>query len=187
VITLHTLGETHLSDDSGRPLGGAATQRRTLALLSVLAIAGDAGLSRDKLVGLLWPRAEEERARHSLTQGLYAARRALQCDDLFVTSTSAIRLDFDRIACDARTFESLLAQGELEAAAGVYGGPFLDGFFLSGSPEFDQWSAAQRDRLQGLLVQALEQLATRAEEADDFARAADWRRRLVACAPLASS
>ncbi|HTK49565.1 MAG TPA: BTAD domain-containing putative transcriptional regulator [Gemmatimonadaceae bacterium] len=187
MITLHTLGETHLSDDSGRPLGGAATQRRTLALLSVLAIAGDAGLSRDKLVGLLWPRAEEERARHSLTQGLYAARRALQCDDLFVTSTSAIRLDFDRIACDARTFESLLAQGELEAAAGVYGGPFLDGFFLSGSPEFDQWSAAQRDRLQGLLVQALEQLATRAEEAEDFARAADWRRRLVACAPLDSS
>ena len=187
VITLHTLGETHLSDDSGRPLGGAATQRRTLALLSVLAIAGDAGLSRDKLVGLLWPRAEEERARHSLTQGLYAARRALQSDDLFVTTTSAIRLDFDRIACDARTFESLLEQGELDAAVAAYGGPFLDGFFLSGSPEFDQWSAAQRDRLQGLLVQALDQLATRAEETDDFARAADWRRRLVASSPLDSA
>jgi DNA-binding SARP family transcriptional activator len=187
VITLHTLGETYLSDELGRPLGGAATQRRTLALLSVLAVSGDAGLSRDKIVGLLWPRAEEERARHSLTQGMYAARRALGVNDLFDASAGVIRLDFERIACDVRAFESLLERGDLEDAVAAYTGPFLDGFFLSGSPEFEQWSAAQRDRLQGLLVQALDRLATRAEEMDEHGRAVEWRRRLVGLLPLDSA
>ena len=48
-----------------------------LTLLSLLAVAGDGGLSRDKIIGLLWSETDAERARHSLTQTLYAARRAL--------------------------------------------------------------------------------------------------------------
>ena len=64
--------------------GAAASQRRTLALLSVLAVAGPLGMSRDKLVALFWPEADSERGRHALTQALYSARRVLHCDDLFV-------------------------------------------------------------------------------------------------------
>jgi DNA-binding SARP family transcriptional activator len=41
-----------------------------LALLSVLAVAGLLGTSRDKLVALVWPDADSEHARHALTQGL---------------------------------------------------------------------------------------------------------------------
>ena len=55
MLRLHTFGGVHVTDGKGQPLSGAATQRRLLALLSVLAASGDAGLSRDNLVGLLWP------------------------------------------------------------------------------------------------------------------------------------
>ena len=75
VLTLRTLGGVYVADEQGQPLTGAASQRRLLALLVVLAIAGERGLSRDKLIALLWPEAGEERARHSLTQALYAARQ----------------------------------------------------------------------------------------------------------------
>ena len=37
-------------------------------------------------------------------------------------------------------------QGRLEEAAGGYGGPFLDGFRLPGSPEFDRWADDERRR-----------------------------------------
>ena len=32
-------------------------------------------------------------------------------------------------------------------AASAYAGPFLDGFYLNGGPEFDFWVSAERDRL----------------------------------------
>ena len=187
MIRLHTFGGARLADDSGRPLGGAATQRRTLALLAVLAVAGPAGLSRDKLIGLLWPESEEERARHSLTQALYAARRALDRDDLFAMRSSTIGLNFERLECDVREFESSIERDDLEAAVSVYAGPFLDGFFLSNSQAFEQWTSAQRDRLEAAFGQALETLASRAEDGGEPARAVEWRRRLAAVRPLDSS
>ena len=187
MLSLSTLGGAYLADESGQPVTGAATQRRTLALLALLAVAGDAGLSRDKLIGVLWTEAEEERARHSLTQALYAARRALRSEDLFVVTPSSIRLNFERVTSDVRAFESALDEGDIESAVVRYGGPFLDGFYLSGSAEFERWSSAQRERLQAKFVQALELLAVRAEEADDYALAAEWRRHLAGVLPLDSA
>jgi DNA-binding SARP family transcriptional activator len=154
-----------------------------LALLALLA-GTDAGLSRDKLVGLLWPEVDSERARHSLTQALYAARRALQTDDLFVSSGSDVRINPERLTSDVRELEEALASGELERAVALHEGPFLDGFYLSGSPEFEQWSAAQRARLQSRVADALDQLSRQAEAAGDFRRTLEWRRRLAALVPL---
>jgi DNA-binding SARP family transcriptional activator/tetratricopeptide (TPR) repeat protein len=165
-------------------MAGAATQRRTLALLAMLAVAGDAGLSREKLVGVLWPESPAERARHSLTQAMYAARRALNDDALFVASAGHVRLDADRLTSDVRRFEAALDAGHLEEAVALHDGPFLDGFFLSGTPDFEQWSSAQRERLQLRAASALEELATSAEESGDATLAVQWRRRLSALLPL---
>ena len=48
------------------PLAGAATQRKTLLLLAVLAASGPGGISREKLLGLFWPDSDETRARNAL-------------------------------------------------------------------------------------------------------------------------
>lgn len=185
MLRLQTLGSVFVVGETGEPLGGAAAQRRTLALLAALAVAGDGGLSRDKIVGLLWPEAEPERARHSLTQALYAARRALDADDLFIVN-AVVRLNRRRITCDVSELEAALDSGDLESAAALYGGPFLDGFFLSGSPEFEHWASLQRARLEARVSEALERLAERAEAEGDQRRAVHWRRRIATLRPLDS-
>jgi DNA-binding SARP family transcriptional activator len=172
-----------VADAAGAPLGGAAGQRRVLAFLSVLAVAGDAGLSRDKIAALLWPEADTDRARHSVTQALYASRRALGVDDLF-DAGGDVRLNRARLASDVQEFERAYAAGELERAAELYAGPFLDGFFLPGSPEFEQWTFAQRARLEDRVAAALVELATRADAAGELREAVEWRKRLAALRPL---
>ncbi|MEO8199734.1 MAG: hypothetical protein ABI679_04350, partial [Gemmatimonadota bacterium] len=64
---LNTLGGLSLSGPAG-PITGPAVQPRRLGLLTLLAAAGVQGLSRDKLLGLLWPESEPDRARHALDQ-----------------------------------------------------------------------------------------------------------------------
>jgi len=185
VLRLQTLGSVFIAADSGQPLGGAASQRRTLALLAALAIAGEGGLSRDKIVGLLWPETDSERARHSLTQALYAARRALEADDLFLVNAD-VRLNRQRLVCDVNELEAALDSGDLERAVALYTGPFLDGFYLSGSPEFEQWSSLQRGRLEARVTEALERLAETAETKGEYRGAVEWRKRISTIRPLDS-
>ena len=187
MLRLHTFGGVHVSDGSGEPLSGAATQRRLLALLSVLAASSDAGLSRDKLVGLLWPDVDPERARHSLTQSLYSARRALRDDGLFDVTTASVRLDPAHVTSDVSEFLQAIERNELERAVELYRGPFLDGFYVTGAPEFEQWSSAQRTRLRDLAVGALERLATDAEASGDVASVVRWRRQAASLLPLDAS
>ena len=183
VLELRAFGAVYLALDGGSPLGGAASQKRSLALLAILATAGDGGLSRDRLVALLWPEASEERARHSLTQLMYAARRAVNVDDLFLPDGD-VRLNPERITSDVRELDEALTRGDLEGAVSLYLGPFLDGFFLSGSAPFEQWVEAQRARMADRVADTLEQLGNAAEAAGETRRVVEWRRKLAALRPL---
>ena len=71
---LETFGALRLTDEAGAGLPG---QRRRLALLALLAVAGPRGLSRDKLQAYLWPEGDAEGARHALEQAIYGLRRQL--------------------------------------------------------------------------------------------------------------
>ena len=185
VLRLQTFGAVFVAGETAEPLGGAAAQRRTLALLAVLSTTGDAGVSRDKLVGLLWPEVDGERARHSLTQALYNARRALHADDLFVVGTD-IRLNHERLTSDVRELEAALAAGDLDRVAVLYKGTVLDGFFVSGAGEFERWAAAQRERIEAKVSDALERLAGNAEHGGDYRAVVELRRRLATLSPLDS-
>ena len=98
MLRLSTLGGLVLHED-GRLHTGPASQRRRLALLAVVAAAGRRGVAREKLVGLLWPDAEPEAARHSLYQALHAVRRSAVGDDVSVGSAT-LQLNPDRITSD---------------------------------------------------------------------------------------
>ena len=60
MLHLRALG-TPSVDVGGSPAGGAGAQRKPLALLSLLAVAGDRGLSRDRLQVYLWPESAADR------------------------------------------------------------------------------------------------------------------------------
>ena len=185
MLKLHTFGSVYVARD-GEPLGGAAAQRRLLALLALLATSREGGVSRDRLLGVLWPEVGADRARHALTQALYNARRALRCDDLFVAG-SDIRINPDRLTSDVGEFGDAVAQGDLPAAAAVYAGPFLEGLFVAGTAEFEQWVSAQRMRLATEAAAVLDELASQADACNDHPVALDYRRRRAALDPLDSA
>ena len=98
VKRIRTLGGLAVFDGP-RPLGGNAQQPRRLAVLAVLARAGDRGVSRDRLVGLLWGEVEEERARRSLNQALYALRQELGSEEA-ILGTRDLRLTPELLEVD---------------------------------------------------------------------------------------
>ena len=182
MFRLKLLGGLALESDS-EMLPASAHQRRRLALLVVLARAGGRGASRDRLLALLWPESTQESARHALDQLLYLTRRDLG-RDVISSETGQLRLDAGVVWSDAARFEAHLQQGEWEAAAGLYAGPFLDGVHLGGSLELERWVDAERARLAERFVGALERLAHSARERGDREAAVSWARRRVAAEPL---
>jgi DNA-binding SARP family transcriptional activator len=179
MFRLETLGGLALLDPAGSPV---PTTRLRLALLALLAVTGGRGLTRDKLIAYLWPESTPENARHALEQLLYSLRRQAPKD--LVIGGDPLRLNPGVVATDVEEFDRKLGAGDREAALALYRGPFLDGFFLADSPEFEGWAEAERSRLGSAQTRALYELAKEAgSRGHHTAEIACWRR-LGALDPL---
>ena len=181
---LQTLGSLSLHDPSGVAIPGQGSQRRRLALLAVLAAAGDRGRSRDSLLTLFWPDASAERARHSLEQLLYGIRTSVS-NEAFL-GVNPVSLNPEAVRSDVRAFERALAEDRLEEAVAEYHGPFLQGFILPDALEFDQWADVERTRLASAYGRALEALAVAAERRGDAQGAVEWWEKRAAHDPYDS-
>jgi Tol biopolymer transport system component/DNA-binding SARP family transcriptional activator len=182
VLRLNTFGRLFVERDGTR-LTGSASQPRRLALLALMAGAGDQGMTRDRLLGLLWSETDEERARRGLNQALYALRQELGADEVFL-GTRDLRLNPELVTSDLAAFTVALKAGQLERATTQYAGPFLSGFHLSDAPEFERWLEDERTGLARDYATALERLARRAAERGDRLEAVEWWRKLAAQDPL---
>jgi serine/threonine-protein kinase len=159
-----------------------AEQRRRLALLVLVASSVQRGVSRDKLIASLSPESPTDSARHALHQLLYYLRQQVG-DDAFL-GTDPLRLNREVVAFDVADFEAALDSGALEDAVALYRGPFLDGFHLGDSTEFEEWAAGERARLSARHADALVRLADAAAALGDYPAACTWWRRLAAVDPL---
>jgi serine/threonine-protein kinase len=180
MLRLKTLGG--LAIESEAPLTGAATQRRPLALLALVASARR-GCTRNDLLLYLWPDSTPERARNVLKQTLYALRRDLKAPDLFAGERE-LRLNPAVMSSDVAEFGEALERGECEPAVDLYRGPFLRGFHLKESPEFEQWREREQARLLRGFAGAIGFLADEAVRRGNSARAAGLWRRLAEADPL---
>jgi DNA-binding SARP family transcriptional activator/TolB-like protein/class 3 adenylate cyclase len=166
-FNLRLLGSVRLDGEDG-PLRGRAAHRRRLAILTLLAASPGRSASREKVIGYLWPDATAEAGRHLLAESLYVIRKELGAESI-LTSGEDLSMNHLVVAADAIAFEAALEAGDFEQAVGLYGGPFLDGWYVDGAPEFERWASGERERLSRLYAKAVEMLAERSEEA------ADWR------------
>ena len=157
MLHLRLLGGAVVEED-GTPVGGAAAHRHSLALLAVLAAAAPAGVTRGRLVGLLWPESPEKVARNRLNTCLHRLRRALD-PDVVTSIGDHLALATDRLPCDLLDLRNALSHGDPAQAVSLYRGPFLDGFWIRGSSAFDHWMDRERDQVQTLYREALESLA----------------------------
>lgn len=187
MIELRTLGAVDLRDGNGAELRAVLVQPKRTAILTYLAVAAPHGLHRrDSLLALFWPEQDAPHARSALRQALHGLRHTLGEDVLITRGDEEVGLEAARCRCDVWAFEQALDAGDPERAVGLYDGPFLEGFFLGGAPEFERWVEAERERLSRRYAAALEQLAQAAESRGDHAAAVQWWSRLAEHSPYTS-
>ncbi len=180
MLRLLTFGGLDLESPEETPAPRLRPQR--LAILAVLASAGDRGVSRERLTGLFWPDRDEVHARHSLRQVLYALRQDLQAE--VIRSDAVLALDRDAVTSDVGDFRAAVAAGDRLRAAALARGPFLHGFYLTGAPEFERWVEEERAVLAADVTRIVLALAKETDAAGDHEGATEWWQRLTILDPL---
>jgi DNA-binding SARP family transcriptional activator/Tfp pilus assembly protein PilF len=180
-LEIRVLGPLEVVAD-GQPL--LVDTRKALAILVLLAVEGRP-FARDELAAMLWPESDDALARGALRRTLSVLRTALDGRWL-VSDRSSVALQ-DGPDVDLRSLEAAVDSGDrarLEDAARSARGPFLSGFTLRDSPEFDDWRATRAVAAERTLAAALEHVAASAEASGDLAAAVATAQRQVELDPL---
>jgi Tol biopolymer transport system component/DNA-binding SARP family transcriptional activator len=147
-ITARLIGSVEIRDADGSELDTLPSQPKRFGLLCYLLTAQPRGFHRrDKLVGLFWPEASQDQARHSLSQALHVLRGELGEGTIRSRGDGDVAIDEATISCDAVEFELAVDAGEYEKALELYRGDFLEGWFIREAPEFERWLEDERTRL----------------------------------------
>ncbi|MEP6574579.1 MAG: BTAD domain-containing putative transcriptional regulator, partial [Gemmatimonadota bacterium] len=153
-----------------------------MALLALLGSSLDSTMSRDRLVGLLWPESDEVTARHLLADSVYILRQTLG-PKAIVASGEDLRLNPEIIAVDVPAFRQATAARRWREALALYRGHFLDGLLLRNAGEFEHWADRERTRLRHDAAGAAAALAANLAEQDQAGDAVPWAERALELAP----
>ena len=177
MVEIRVLGALQLSASDGRDVESLVHQAKRAALLAYLAAAVPRGLHRrDKLLALFWPELDAPRARAALSQAVYVLRATLGESALTPHADGVVGLSPDVVWCDAVAFEAALDAGRPEEALALYRGDLLDGFFISGTPEFERWQEGERERLRQRAAAGAWALAEAKAAGGDVVEAERWAR-----------
>lgn len=184
MFRLITFGQLALwREGESAPVAGV--QRRPLSLLAILAASAPSGMSREKVIAILWPESDSESAKASLRQAVFAARRELGSDDV-IRGSNELSLNPQLINSDVSDFRAAIASKNYEEALDLYRGPFLDGVQARNSGGFERWVESQRGLLAADYRAALEKLALGATTSAGGKSGIEFWRRLVHDDPLSS-
>lgn len=149
-------------------------------------------VARDQLCFLFWPDIADAAARRNLTVLLNQLRQALPFPDVVQTTGDSVLLNPTRLEIDAVAFAEALAQAtrggslaQLTTAVDLYTGPFLDGFALPNSAEFDNWVAQERRVWERRYLDALALLVDEYASRNAYPEAIAAAQRALAVDPLA--
>jgi predicted ATPase/DNA-binding SARP family transcriptional activator len=167
--------------------------RKTAALLAYLAYHLGRSRPREALIEMLWPWANPEGGRHSLSTALASLRRQLEppgvpSGAVVVADRNDIALNADCVATDVATFEAELNQAakatnqalraaRLEEAVNLYSGPLLPGVY-------EPWVAVEQVRLSERFVGVVVDLAKLLAERGEGGVALSHLRRAIDAEPL---
>ncbi|HKY46834.1 MAG TPA: BTAD domain-containing putative transcriptional regulator, partial [Acidimicrobiia bacterium] len=195
-LRLALLGPPEITVD-GKPL--EVDTRKAIALLSYLAVSGGQP-TREHLADLLWPDLDRDRARATLRRTLSALRTGLDGQWLR-TDRTRVWLNGDNRGSDIDQVSALVrvdhshgpdrlcpeCAPQLAAAAALFRGPFMAGFYLRDSSDFEDWQRREEEHQQRVLREVLDRLGLALAAAGRFAEAAAAARRRIALDPLDES
>ena len=203
-LKLYLLGPPQIEVDD-QPVD--IRRRKSIGLLSYLALSDEKSRQRDGLATLLWPEYDQRRARAALRSALWVLNKSPLGDWLEVEpETVSLRFVPDPAArpnplwLDVTHFRRLLATAQnhdhpsdevcpaclssLTEAISLYRDDFLAGFTLPDAPDFDEWQFFQTESLRQDLASALERLVRLHSTRGDFEAALPHARRRLALDPL---
>jgi DNA-binding SARP family transcriptional activator len=142
----------------GRPL--ELRTRKAAAVLGYLALSETKQESRERLVGLLWSRSDEEKARASLRQVIRELRTVLgeAGFDGFIAGRLSVGLELDRVAVDIDSVLQLADSARVHSL--LLDTQRLDERLLEGmddlDPSFRVWVLAKRQTIHERLMRDLD-------------------------------
>jgi len=147
VLELRLFGSMELKGEDGRSFPSVLAQPKRAALLAFLALAEPRGFHRrERLLASFWPESDESHARGSLNTALRFLRISLGSDLIPSRGDGEVGLNWDLVWCGPRAFLEMISEEDWEGALQLYRGDLLDGFHLSGCPDFQSWLDQERER-----------------------------------------
>jgi len=112
------LGSLDLRDGEGRVASSVLSQPQLTALLVYLADSEPGSFHRrDTLVGLMWPEAPDDQARHRLRQKLYDLRRMLGEAVLVSRGKDEVGIPVDALHSDVCDFKAAVSDGRWDGSS----------------------------------------------------------------------
>ncbi|UCG24428.1 MAG: winged helix-turn-helix domain-containing protein [Chloroflexota bacterium] len=171
--------------------------KKVQALLAYLAVEDGHPHHRDTLASMLWPDQPDRAARDNLRYALYHLRRTIGDPQAPTPVISAgpqtLHIERrDQLELDVTEFELLSAADPAEArsnsdcqrAVELYRGPFMEGFAITGCPDFQEWLLLRRQHYGRHLALALECLVQGHARQGRYQSAEDLARRWLKLEPL---
>ncbi len=164
--------------------GGAHVElppsRKARALLAYLALTPQP-VSRSTLCELLWDGTDDPRGE--LRWCLSRVRTVLGDAAPLISHEDAVRLDVSGVAIDVAALDAALTSARVSdldvdrcrQLLTLFGGDFLQGLEVEGSPHFSAWLTAQRRRFRDCHAELLERLAAAAPDDESLQYLEQWR------------
>jgi DNA-binding SARP family transcriptional activator/energy-coupling factor transporter ATP-binding protein EcfA2 len=154
-----------------------AKRSTTLTMLALLVLKRGQAVARDSLAFTLFPETDEGGALAELRRYLYLANRALPAtggEPWFVSDAETVRWnDAAGAFVDVFEFERLAAISETEPqAVALYAGDLLENVY-------EDWVVAERERLRGIYLGALDDLIGRYRAERNYAEAIACAKRIL--------
>jgi len=162
--------------------------KRERVLLAFLALSPNCRASRLKLAALLWGDASDETATDNLRTSVFNLRKALGDNKhrIIARDGDDIVLDANSFEIDAVAFRRLVGQSgrnEMEAAAKLYAGDFLNGLNID-SEDFETWRREEQTRFRDQTIDVLTRLMKQCTGSGDTEAAVKAGTRLLEIEPL---
>ncbi len=157
MLTMTLLGEATIALN-GKPLTGIGS--RTAEALLIFLACEARPFARHYLAEFFWEERDPEQSAANLRAALSLLRKQVG-DYVYVTRQTIAFNQALPYQVDVAAFTAVsgaVDRQEMETAVALYGGDFLDGFYLRESRAFEEWSLLKREQLQQQAIQLLRRL-----------------------------
>lgn len=191
MLEIQLLGRMKISYDGKEIEGQLST--KTIALICLLLIKMDKQLSRDKIIGFLWPDSAEDAARYNLRYNLWLIKKAIppaESGENFILSEKDCCSINSRypLFCDLTILQdykpsSSDSVSKLLEVKQLFRGDVLEGWYLKNCGEFNDTILFERMVFQNKQMEVLERLAALYQEERKFGEALQILKEMASVEP----